>query len=92
MNTDILMKNKLSIITSVFNHHHTEIMNMDLIPEVHQLLRYKKIDIIDIPQLLMAAVSGHGDTIALYLLSRGVLWCLAGPRANGNFVCQLNID
>ena len=40
----------------------------------------------------MAAVSWHGDTIASYLLSRGVLWCLAGPRANGRSVCQLNID
>ena len=67
-------------------------MKMDLIPQVHKLLRYKKLDTIDIPQLLMAAVSGHGDTIALYLLSRGVLWCLAGPRANGHFVWQLNID
>ena len=67
-------------------------MKMDLIPEVHKLLRYKKLDIIDIPHLVMATVSGHGETIASYLLSRGVLWCLAGPRVNGHFVWQLNID
>ena len=45
-----------------------------------------------LPLPLMTTVSGHEDTIASYLISRGVLWCLAGPRTNGRSVWQLNTD
>ena len=53
---------------------------------------YCQLDSRVIPPWFMAAVSGHEDTIASNLLSRGVLWCLAASRANGRSVWQLNID
>ena len=71
---------------SIWWHHHTA--GSVLRPRVV----YCQLDSRVIPPWFMAAVSGHEDIITSYLLSRGVLWCPAGPRANGRAVCQLNID